>query len=230
LELKKQKICFTIISIILIIFSSTVVIANNESAENERGICDAWFSKDAENWENATAKTSLKLGQHFYIKVMIKAKTNLSFIRYQMSCYGPSYDFELVDIICDLPDNSQILKHSSGREIQDVAFSNVNAGEEYTHIWKLRVKANSTFGGGITPINLDSFFFDGNNEKQMLFTIVSVSIIDELWEDYTAGDKNNNSINFKSNNSSKNTLGFDIILMISTIFLILFIKKKKYLF
>lgn len=212
---------------LVILFFSKVVVAGNKPAENERGICDAWFSKDGKNWENTTAKTSLKFGQPFYIKVMVEAKMNLKFLRYQMSCYGPPYDFELVETPTDLPSNSQILQHSTGREIEDVAFSDVKKGDEYTHVWKFRVKANSTFGGGNTPINLDSFFFDGNDEKQMLFTAVSVSIIDELWERYSAEDENNNSNDDNTDGNTSNTPGFELIFMILAVSLISSLKKLQ---
>ena len=209
---------------LMVLFFSKVVIAGNEPAENERGICDAWFSKDGVNWENTTAKTSLKLGQTFYMKVMVEAKINLKFIRYQMSCYGPPYDFELVEIPSDLPSNSQILQHSTEREIEDVSFSDVKKGDKYTHVWKFRVKADSTFGGGNTPINLDSFFFDGNDEKQMLFTVASISIIDELWEGYPAENRNNN---LNDGNTDKNTSGFELIFVLLTVSLILSLKKLQ---
>lgn len=222
MELKKQQICFPIILMLMILFFSKTVFAENEPAENERGICDAWFSKDGINWENTTAKASLKLGQTFYIKVMVKAKVDLKFLRYQMSCYGPPYDFELIEAPSNLPDNSQILQHPTGREIEDIAFSNVKAGDEYNHIWEFRVKPNSTFGGGNTPINLDSFFFDGEDEKQMLFTAVSVSITDELWEYYSGENKHSSSEDIENNTS-----GLELVIFILSISLTLLLKKKK---
>ena len=225
MELKKQKILFIVILILLIISNSKIVFAVNEPAENDRGICDAWFSKDGLTWENTTAKASLKLGQPFYVKIMVKAKTNLKFLRYQMSCYGPPYDFELAEIPSDLPDNSQILEYSTGRTIVNVAFSDVKGDEEYIHIWMLRVKPNSSFSGGNTPINLDSFFFNGENEEQMLFTVSSISIADELYKENPAsGDSSNFEI---ANVNQNNTPVFEILVIILLLLLLLFLRSKK---
>lgn len=219
----KKLFLIVIFLLITLVFSKNIV-AENKPAENNRGLCDAWFSKDGKIWENTTAKTSLKLSQTFYIKVMVKAKINLKFLRYQLSCYGPPYDFELVESPNNLPTNSQILKHTGGREIADVLFSDVKANKVYTHIWKFRVKTNSTFAGGNTPINIDSFFFDGEDEKQLLFTALSVLIEDEIWDGYTEELKINN---FKEDNSNKINKSSDFVFITFLIALFSTIITKK---
>ncbi len=225
MELKKQKlVLITILTIVSISLAENTV-AVNESAENQRGICDAWFSKEGEKWENTTAKTSLKLGQIFYIKVMVKGKIDLKFLRYQLTCYGPPYDFEVVERAKNLPGKCMILQESTGRTIINLAFEDVRAGEEYTHIWKIRVKPNSSFGGGNTPINLDAFFFNGDDEETVLFTAVSVTITDELWEGYSEKSQEVNS-NYLNKNS--HIQGFEIILVILAIGIISLLKKNKF--
>ncbi len=219
-----KKLFLIVIFLLIILVFSKNIVAENKPVENNRGLCDAWFSKDGKIWENTTAKTSLKLSQTFYIKVMVKAKINLKFLRYQFSCYGPPYDFELVESPNNLPTNSQILKHTGGREIADVLFSDIKANNVYTHIWKFRVKTNSTFAGGNTPINIDSFFFDGEDEKQLLFTALSVLIEDEIWDGYTEELKINN---FKEDNSNKINKSSDFVFITFLIALFSTIITKK---
>jgi len=212
---------FLFFIILILLFSISEVTLANKPAENNRGICDAWFCKDGISWENTTAWASLYLGQTFYVKVMVKAKMDLKFIRYQLTCYGPPYDFELVKQAEGLPENCIILQESTGRSIINIAFEDVKAGEEYTHVWKLRVKPDSIFVNGTTPVNLDSFFFNGEDEENMLFTAVSVYIIDELWEGYSVENMQSGSdINEESLFNISTSELLLIILALSSIFLI----------
>jgi len=223
MELKKT---YLFVILIILLFSLSELSVANEPAENKRGLCDAWFSKDGINWQNTTTRTSLYLGQTFYLKVLVKAKIDLKFLRYQLTCYGPPYDFELIKQARDLPENAIILQESIGRSIINIAFEDVKAGEEYIQVWKLCVKPNSSFVNGTTPINLDSFFFNGNDEENMLFTAVSVSIIDELWEEYQKESQIKSDDNQSGEDIFKLSV-FEILILIHGLSLILSVNYKK---
>ncbi len=218
-----KKSIFLITTIFLLLFSE--IIFANKPAENSLGICDVWFSKDSLNWENATAYTSLKLGQPFYVKIWVKTKTDLKSISYHMSCYGPPYDFELLEKPSNLPSNAQLYDFDP-RAIGDITFWNPEKYDEHIMVWKMRVKPDSDFIEGNVPLNIDFEFF-GKNTESFYFTVVSVNIINETWSDYKSSEVVTIYPVEDSYESSVDYLGFQLIFVIIFLILLLFFKKRK---
>lgn len=221
LDLKKS--IFLITTIFLLIFSPIVLA--NKPVENSLGICDVWFSKDSVNWENATAYTSLNLGQPFYVKVWVKAKTDLKALNYHMSCYGPPYDFELLETPINLPSNAKLYDFDSGT-VGDITFWVPKESEENTLIWKLGVKTDSDFADGNVPLNIDFEFF-GETTKSFYFTTVSVNIINQTWVDYTSTNNEVLSLFESDFDVSGSGLGFELMFVFIILILILVFKKRN---
>lgn len=211
--------------LIIFLFVFLPIALANKPAQNSLGMCDVWFSKDSVNWENATAFTSLKLSEQFYVKVWVKAKIDLKSLSYHMSCYGPPYDFELLEKPGNLPDNAQLHDFDLSA-VGDITFWAPEACEEHTVIWKLRVTPYSDFANGNVPLNIDFEFF-GEETQSFYFTVVSVNIVNQTWVDYTSSDCVILSSVERKSDLSDITLGVEIILVFVFLSMIIFFKKRK---
>ena len=220
MELKKNIFLFVII--FLFIFSPSILA--NKPAENSLGLCDVWFSKDSVSWENTTTFANLKLGEPFYVKIWVKAKTDLKSVSYHISCYGPPYDFELLEKPENLADNAQLYDFDLSA-VCDITFWDTKAFDEYTLVWKLRVKPDSDFINGNTPLNIDFEFF-GEETKSFYFTIVSVNIINQTWVDYALSSDMMLSMVENNPELSHISLDFQIICIIILILMLTLLKMK----
>ena len=168
-------------------------IGDNDPVWNDYGIVKCWFGKDNLTWEEATVDLAeLKLGEPFYIKALIKAEKDLNVMSLRISGFGSNQDFEVL----------------KGPSKFSIAFSIWTPVKNETHelIWKLRVKPDTNWAGGNSPINMDAQFTKNGSYVLPPFTIVNVYILDDLWEGYT--EDNNNNTNDSSNGD--NTPGFAI--------------------
>ena len=184
---------------------------DNDPVWNDYGIVKCWFSKDNLTWEEATVDIAeLKLGETFYIKALIKAKKDLNVMSLRISGFGSKQDFEVLE--------------------GPSSFSNTFAiwapvkNETYEYIWKLRVKPDTNWAGGNSPINMDAQFTKNDGYTLPPFTVVNVYILDELWEGYTEDNNDNDNTNDSINGGS--TPGFEISVTFLTFALFVLYKRK----
>lgn len=184
---------------------------DNEPVWNDYGIVKCWFSKDNLTWDEATVDLAeIKLGEPFYIKALIKAKKDLNVMSLRISGFGSKQDFE-------------VLEGPSKFSITFTIWTPVE-NETYEYIWKLRVKPDTNWAGGNSPINMDAQFNKNGGYTLPPFTIVNVYILDEIWEGYT--EDNNDNDNANDSNNGGSTPGYEIIVAFLTIALIVLYKRK----
>ena len=166
---------------------------DNDPVWNDYGIVKCWFSKDNITWEEATVDLAeLKLGEPFYIKTLIKAKKDLNIMHCVISGFGSKQDFEVIE------------GPSAFSEYIDIW--NPVKNETHELIWKLRVKSDTNWAGGNSPINMDAQFTKNGSYTLPPFTVVNVYILDELWEGYIEDENNNEN----TANAGGSTPGFEI--------------------
>ncbi len=215
-----------IVIIILILLSQSVFIskAENDPPENEKGICDSWYSEDGINWIQSTADGELKLGQPFYVKTYLKAKIDLQAMGVWLdNLGGPPYDFQLIEKPDNIPDSAQWYPSEDGYRLGDILIYNPKANDEYTFIWKCRVNQESDWIGSTSPLNLYADFKQGST-SDFKFTVADIFIKNEVWDgdiDYNIDTNSNES------DSGQRTPGFELILFIASLSLLLLKFRKR---
>lgn len=199
---------------------------DNDPVWNEYGIVKCWYSKNNSSWDEATVNSAeLKLGEPFYIKVIIKASKDLNAMSFQLSGLGSSAkeDFEILKEPFNLADNAKIvdMQHS----LIELTIYKPIKNETHECIWKIRVKPDSDWAGGNSPLNVDVQFTKDGNHILPPFTLVNVNILTEFWEGYA--EDNNDNVNKNDDNSDDGTPGFEISSAFLTIALFVLYKRKK---
>lgn len=220
----KKPILLIILSMLFLISLNPIVNAK-DPVEDKYMLCDAWYSKDGQNWENTMASDNLKLGEPFYIKILVKAKKPIQKIYYSISSLGDDPDFDLVES-ATLEDNAELMWiKPNGSTYVSAKITNPIENHGYYHIWKLRVNPNSEWAGGNTALNIDSQYVHANGGDTLQpFTALSVNILDETWEGYNQGNNNDGG---DSSNDYQGTPGFELILFTTALFLAILIHKKR---
>ena len=207
----------SVISIIFLILSAIFLPIVN-AGECDYGVLDAWYSLDDVNWENATVHDAqLKRGEPFYVKATVRTKIEPTWLTLKIWETGESNagesSFEIINGPCDI------------YEVMDIGeISERNTSITYT--WKMRVKTDTDWAGGNSPLNIRVQFDEKVNDEwysdEIYFTIVNVNILDELWEGYT--EDNGNS---SGNNDTNDTPGFELLFALIAIAVFLTWKRKK---
>jgi hypothetical protein len=198
----------------------------NDPVWNEYGIVKCWYSKNNSSWDEATVNSAeLKLGEPFYVKVIIKASKDLNAMSFQLSGLGSSAkeDFEILKEPFNLADNAEIvdMQHS----LIELTIYKPIKNETHEYIWKIRVKPDSDWAGGNSPLNVDVQFTKDGNHILPPFTLVNVNILTEFWNGYT--EDNNDNVNKNDDNSNDGTPGFEISSAFLTIALLVLYKQKN---
>lgn len=215
----RRTVLFGLILVIVFFISSLGVIFVDGAPECGYGTLDAWFREEGDIWMNTTAHTSLKRGEPFEVKAMVSAKTDLVVLSLHLWETGES----------DAANSSfEVIEGPSGFYSQLNVFD-VRKNASYNFTWKMRVKPDASWVNGNAPLNIRAQFNrDWDDELQIQFTMVNIYIIDEPWEGYEEQHINDtgNGGNTTENNHKYGTLGFELLLVICALALILFWKQK----
>jgi sarcinarray family protein len=196
---------FTFFISFLIIVSTAPIY---QTAECEYGLVQAWFRTSEGDWENATAHPLLTRGEPFEIKINLTSKTILRVVYLKLHEFGtPVYEVITGPSALEqlLEDRSSILSHQSS-----------------TYIWRMRVRANTLWVNGTSPLEVYVQFTKNDyDDESVSFDVINAFIMDELWEHYTQETSHENvSIQRKETPqlSSPFIIGIFVVLFLIGIF------------
>ncbi len=151
---------------VLVLISSTPI---QRAGECEYGSVHAWVRTSGGDWENATAHPILKRGESFEIKITLQGRTNLRVVYLLLHEIGtPTYEVLTGPSIME-----QLLEH----------WGPIQSGQSWTYLWNMRVKTNTTWVDGYSPLELYvQFTKDDEDDSSVTFDVLNAYIIDELWE------------------------------------------------
>ena len=164
---------FIFFYVIIILFPNCTAIP-----ECPYGTFDVWMSLDGEIWLNTTVNNiSLSCGQPFYLKVMMKPSIDdiwlALFLFEPGTLKNGGESFEVVDGPCELNDGFDL--------------GQVFADEIKYVTWKLQVKNDPLWIGGITPLSITGFFqkkINGSWEtEEISFSIAYIFLDESSWID-----------------------------------------------
>jgi len=194
------------------IFFSSFTVAY-ETPECAYGTFDAWYSKDGIEWQNTTVDhAELKRGEPFYIKATITTKIDL-----------PYSSIEIWEVGEDNPKESSFEMMEGMKCFFDsVPLYNMPKGNASTYVWKMRVKSDTDWAGGTTPLSIRAQFNKNDDEDDDIsFTAVNVYILDELWEGYTGDDNGNDG------SGTSDTPGFELVIVLAAVSLLVLKRRKS---
>lgn len=197
------------------------------------GTMYAWYSRDGENWSNATAYDAGKLGEPFYVKVKLTAKIDLNVIGfeiYETADTKEGSSFELVEgpIVLEGPepiDNP----YYPGCDcfFCPCDFQNMDENESITVMWKLRVKHDNDWIGGTAPVEVyGQYNIDDDTSKSIYFHAVNIAILEETWEGYSDDAGNNVDGTGGGNNSGNGSPGFELVVVLLAVSVIFYYRRK----
>lgn len=179
------------------------------AAECEYGSVHAWFRSSEGAWENATAHPVLQRGESFEIKIKIQITTDLKVVYLKLHEFGtPVYE-----VITGPSIMEQLLEH--WRPILD--------NQSTIYLWKLRVRANTSWVGGYSPLEVYvQFTKNDDDDASITFDVFNAYILDTLWEEYSLGIINDNVSMQKKNVhqlSHPSIIGMLFVLFLSGMYL-----------
>jgi sarcinarray family protein len=172
----------------------------NQPVENEYGLCSCWFSRDGSTWYEATVDlVKLRLGERFFIKTLISTNQDLNVMSICLSGLGESSDFEVINGPCNLSETCHVWKPMKN--------------ETHVYVWELRVRPDTKWVNGNSPLNIDVCFTKNGNHNLPPFTIVNVYILEDFCEEYEK-HLQNEKYSPTINHTSRSTPGFPLFLLI----------------
>lgn len=161
----------------LLILSSTAPI--HRAGECPYGSVHAWLRTSDGEWENATAHPMLKRGESIEIKIIVGIKTDLRVVYLALHEFGtPVYE-----VITGPSTMEQLLEH----------WGPTQAHQSWTNVWKMRVRANTSWVNGYSPLEVYVQFTKNDaDDSSITFDILNAFIVDELWEHYSEDTSNEN--------------------------------------
>ncbi len=220
--MKKSARYIIIITIFLVIFS-VFDIVNAEENDFGKGRC--YVKVKDRNWEDPPVENiSLDIYETFYVKIELSLKVKC-WPSLWLEGGGSTKTFEVVEGPgeFDRPYNYQDMKDPGWNE---------------TVIWKLRPTDNK-YAGGYTPLklfvqlkNISGYDYSGISQyeyRNMNFNLVFPRINRTIWEGYKEqSDDLDDSTNLsKSSDNQSNTSGFEIAILIISIWAFIILKKKN---
>jgi len=184
------------------------------------GTMYAWYSKDGENWSNATAYDSGKLGEPFYVKVELTAKTDLMGMYFIILIEGP--------IIIEGPQSTP----SPYYPCDDCffcycSFMDINENETVTLKFKLRVKEDNDWIGGTAPVEVFTLFsIDDDVDCDIYFHAVNIEILEETWNGLSNTDGSNIDGSNGTGDSNNGTPGFELVVVLLALSVVLYFRRK----
>ena len=207
----------TIIFILVLIFLVDETTADphltKDSPRCEYGVFDTWFSLDGNKWINTTVDhIILKRGQPFYIKLEISTLQDDIWISIMFSEVGEKTKKDSTFELIEGP-----MAFYRPFDLGKISYKNTFLN--YT--WGFRVKKNTTWVNGNAPLDIMVQFDKKINGEwdtnPISYTVVNAFIDEKQWID------SNDNIDYYSKN--EDTLdGFQIILIIISLFIILLFK------
>lgn len=196
-----------------------------KAGECEYGTLHAWYSKDGQEWQNATVHhTQLSPGDSFYIKITFNLKTGIQ-----------SVDLKTWETGEENPENSTYrLIQGLNCFFSYVEIKNLAVNQDYTYVMKLQVKPNASWVHGNAPLNIYAQFNQNDKlNRGILFTVANIYIqnhsqLNETSEDTTP--KENHSLQNMAYGRDQKTKRYGLaqphfILLTAAVLLFLFIKK-----
>jgi len=180
------------------------------AGECDYGSMYAWYSIDGEIWENATAHPTLKLGEEFFVKATVTSKTELLVMSMRLHEFGTPV-FEVIDGASEIEERLECAR-------------NLDPEDNFTYIWELRVRPNTTWTNAYAPLEvLSQFNIDSEYDCTVSFDVIAAYIEDELWEGYI-GDSDTTPEN---GNETPGAPGFELLVIMCSIVIVLLSKKRQ---
>jgi sarcinarray family protein len=190
------------------IFISLSTIPVGLAADCEYGSLHVQVHTMAGGWENATAHRILKRGESFEIQLTGRTSTEVSMVFVKLHEFGtPVYE------VIDGPTQIEQLLEYTGP---------INAGQQFTYLWKIRVRPNTTWVNGYSPLEIYAQFNKNDTcSCQINFDGLIGFIVNENWDpEPTHIPQNQNSIEDSYQTVPDLPLAWVIILVfLSSIFL-----------
>lgn len=213
IQTTKRKLC-SIFLIIIFFLPMVPSIAAYEMPSCSFGSFDAWLSLDGKTWMNTTVTNiSFQRGQPFFIKAMIQSNQDHVWLALYLFEPGTSSakqsSFKIINGPCQVNDGF------------DLGECMANATK--TVMWKARVKNDTKWINGFTPLSITAFFQKKNGGRwkteDISFSLAQIYIEESLWIDSQFEHKTN---------SLQEDVSFFLLVFISPglILLIIFIKRK----
>jgi len=199
---------FVGVVVFFLLLFSTFFVSVVDAGECKYGSMYAWFRNTNEEWRNATAHPSLKLGEEFEVKVVITAGTDLSVIFFKLREFGNPV-FEVIDGPTDI---GELLE--CGRSVKN--------GDNFIYNWIVRVKTDTEWFNAYCPLEVFiQFNKNDHDDCTVSFDVLTAYVVNEYWDGYNATD-NINSM------SEKNSMpGFEFLMLLITVCFIVFFRRKK---
>jgi sarcinarray family protein len=162
-----KKNCSIIVLISLLIFLCITPI--HHAGECTYGSVEAWFRTVAGPWENATAHPVLSRGEYFEIKINVSIKTDLRVVYIKLHEFGTS----VYEVIMGPSIMEQLLE----------LWKPTQSHPSWTYSWTMRVKTNTSWINGNSPLELYvQFTKNDNDDASVTFDVINALIIDSLRE------------------------------------------------
>jgi len=227
-EMKKIIILAGLLMLVAILMLPSI-----DAGSCRYGTMYAWYSKDGENWSNATAYDTGKLGEPFYVKVELTAKTDLMGIYFRIdetadAKEGSSFEMLEGPIVLEGPQPTE----SPNYPCDDCffcycSFMDIKENETVTLKFKLCVKEDNDWIGGTAPVEVFTLFsIDDDVDCDIYFHAVNIAILEETWD----GLSNNDSSNLNGSNGSSDfnngTPGFELVVVLLALSVVLYYRRK----
>ena len=206
-----------LISIICLTALAQPIIIQAQPSQCPFGEIDAWISIDGKNWLNTTvSELSLHCGQIFFVKAKITSSMDdiwLAFYLFEPGTTNTNQEsFTVIDGPCQLNDGVDLGK--------------THALEDKIVIWKMNVKDDPVWKGGITPLSITGFFQKQTDDEwiteDISFSIAAINILEN--------ETNDDSVTLNSEQHQSSFLSSNLIIIpLITLCLIAIslIKRKK---
>ena len=208
-----------ILIMVFLIFILSMPIINAEERDSECGSAEAWVKLDGGEWQEAGIyNVSLDIYEEFKVRITAKTKV-LCHVDVLISGAGGTVTFEVID---------GPLEYDEWR-----GEMNVPEGETRTFESTVRPTDNK-FVGGNTPLSVNIQFTPPHWEDDIChvkFGLINPHINNKIWDGYTEPASDDNSDAGESENGQNNVKndspGFEIILFLLVLGLVLYYKKIK---
>jgi len=179
------------ISLLLLVSAAPI----HRAGECTYGSVHAWFRTSDGDWENATAHPMLKRGESFEIKIIVRIKTDLRVVYLKLHEFGtPVYE-----IVTGPSTIEQLLE----------CWKPTRSGQSWTYVWKMRVKADTSWVNGFSPLEVYvQFTKSDDDDSSCSFDVMNAFVIDELWENYSQETINENFSSQRKDASSLSSSSF----------------------
>ena len=206
-----------LISIICLTVLTQPTMIQSQPLQCTFGEIDAWINIDGKNWLNTTvSELSLHCGQIFFVKTKITSSMDdiwLALYLFEPGTTNTNHEsFIIINGPCQLNDGIDLGK--------------THALEDKIVVWKMKVKDDPSWKGGITPLSITGFFQKQTDDEwiteDISFSIAAINILEN--------ETNDDSVTLNSEQHQSSFLSSNLIIIpLITLCLIAIslIKRKK---